>query len=579
MDEIKKEYLSTEREEARAFDKNELGKVRVAIAGGFSSYLKMIYIVRFFEWYFATDEAQSITWSGDFKVKQFTKMAFMLDEKGKEGICAVPVDIDAFDQKCVTKDMIQLAFKAIKYFLQNDIGEFVAKADLVNTMHLVEKQFMAGPLVVYKPENGLNDVSIKYEKGLLSGWAMTAFLGSSISYIIIKMAEQIARVDSVYKVTQGDDILYITQDIYGAGAIIAAMSLMKVPINAKKFFLGYNGRSAEFLRNIITPKGIYGYGCRALPSVMWRKPWSNEYVTEREMANTIAAVWIKTARRFRQYDVEWLLLNIRNDLARALKKNGVQVEFLMHSLVINGGLGIDPIVLDYKIEWEERELTKKQIRKNDKIKKAFETNKSKNPIYVAIDRLGRNSIRAGVDQAFQAALITVSTQNTFRAIKSNARETMLVDLKEGRLSTLSSFVKTRMFAEYKLPKRSLPYKDNVIYSNALIQDFLDNRQYDKAIIYIYGTYDQIWDKVRKVFGYNILKQVILDRLKPTLRISVKFSEDLVSLIIGDFFRQWFNRQLVGQKVAHSKFEIFLHDLEYKQELIVERSVEGFVYAI
>nr|WAK77486.1 MAG: RNA-dependent RNA polymerase [Totiviridae sp.] len=119
-------------------------------------------------------------------------------------------------------------------------------------------------------------VHVKYEKGLLSGWRSTSFVGSLISALCCEHYVQslpgsiFAKPNlSVGYIVQGDDIILFssTHDLADS---VDHMRGLGVATHPSKCLIGQEG---DFLRAIYTRDGRKTYPMRSLRSLFYANPW------------------------------------------------------------------------------------------------------------------------------------------------------------------------------------------------------------------------------------------------------------------------------------------------------------------
>lgn len=323
---LRKEMLSESSELLNVNDKEEAGKVRIFISAGMTSFLKQAYIGEVLFQGLGGNQEQTVFWSVE---QRFERWKFILEKMG--GHLNLPADLSAFDQKAVSRQMIIILFNGILDVLV----DLVADAEYVQVMKLLILQYENKPFTIDEGEK------IVMEKGMPSGWYWTAFMDSVISWCYYK----ILITDSVYVMTQGDDIL---AQLHRRENFVRFWWLVKrynVEINAKKFYV--DNERAEYLRISFEKDGMFGYPARAIGSLLWRKPWNEDIKTLREKLEASLSSWKRLLNRSGiGVVVDWMLLDMRG-----IMNNKANVSQLIYTDRFNGGLGIgDDRELIFEIE-------------------------------------------------------------------------------------------------------------------------------------------------------------------------------------------------------------------------------------
>ena len=112
---------------------------------------------------------------------------------------------------------------------------------------------------------------MRWQKGLLSGWRLTALYGT-----LLNAAETLEALDRESQgerwtaVFQGDDVRLVTSYVDTAVRVAGRMNALGDDINLSKSFLS-NTRD-EFLRKVWRHNVVSGYPARAINSLLWRNP-------------------------------------------------------------------------------------------------------------------------------------------------------------------------------------------------------------------------------------------------------------------------------------------------------------------
>nr|UYL95662.1 MAG: RNA-dependent RNA polymerase [Hulunbuir Totiv tick virus 2] len=127
-------------------------------------------------------------------------------------------------------------------------------------------------------------VHIKYQKGLLSGWRSTSFVGSLVSALCCEHYVQsfprstFASQDlSIGYIVQGDDII-LYSSTHDLADSIDHMRGLGVATHPSKCLIGHEG---DFLRAIYTSEGRKTYPMRSLRSIFYANPWIEQRAFKR----------------------------------------------------------------------------------------------------------------------------------------------------------------------------------------------------------------------------------------------------------------------------------------------------------
>nr|QXV86492.1 RNA-dependent RNA polymerase [Totiviridae sp.] len=132
---------------------------------------------------------------------------------------------------------------------------------------------------------------IPYEKGFLSGWRMTSFLGSMVSQMISDYIFDTTPTP-FSSIVQGDDIIMYSTGKLDRDAIIRAAQKFGVIINQSKTTTGANG---EFLKYFYTPERVIGLPARGLRAIYYANPWLPT-VEVRSPKSVVDSWWVLLSR-------------------------------------------------------------------------------------------------------------------------------------------------------------------------------------------------------------------------------------------------------------------------------------------
>lgn len=268
--------------ECKPVVKNELGKIRLAIASNLESYIHESYLMfvyghDYIHWdYITLDES----------LKQEYTRIYDTQALLSEGKVCLPWDFAAFDHQVRTGEIqaILLAMKARSPISTHAIWDKViasySKATITDT---------SGDRI---PITG----------GLPSGQRITSLAGNVWNTIITTIA--IEDASKAYgkliipKVgVKGDDTYIIVNHIREAYFIRLAYASLNAQGNNAKFSV--RDTSYEFLRTSVYADKVVGWGNRAIPAITQRKPWGDEPWDPIYEVNVIADNIRNVGRRFK----------------------------------------------------------------------------------------------------------------------------------------------------------------------------------------------------------------------------------------------------------------------------------------
>jgi hypothetical protein len=260
------------------------------------------------------------------------------DIKGRVGL---PVDISKMDRNCnsnfwyIIVDIILDKLISVNVNNQEIVKELEYIKDHLSS---VEWYYSINTLASYGKD--LRKKWFPVVNGLVSGRGLTNILGSLFTLGLYFYCSR----SGIDKAAQGDDLNVILSSKDKAYKILDRYETIRENIiNKLKNSVNYGENSwTEFLKNIITSKGIYGYPVRTFKSILWRKP--NTKTDKEENVAEILDKWTTVIRRtcmvrsFKENIDMWYEL-VSKDISKELKINGILVKELLDTPSTYGGLG------------------------------------------------------------------------------------------------------------------------------------------------------------------------------------------------------------------------------------------------
>lgn len=268
---------------SRVFIKNEMAKLRLAVASNIEAYVTESYMLHL--WGHDFKSYQGVTLD-ETPSEQHTREVSMIKSL-QNGAYAFPFDYKAFDHQPTTDEVLAIV-------------DHIAKCVTNNLLPDQQQQFRPIAARIRKSYSNSylsgNILSQKFSGvqvlgGIPSGVRLTSVVGnlwnSAITYCVKQHVTQILGYDPFISVAlRGDDVailsnnplaLYLTRVVYAAVNAIGE--------DAK---LGISPAVCEFLRNEISVTGVRGWSCRSIGTLTQRKPWNPEPWSPHAEVSTLA---------------------------------------------------------------------------------------------------------------------------------------------------------------------------------------------------------------------------------------------------------------------------------------------------
>jgi hypothetical protein len=250
-------------------EKNELGKVRLAVASDLCTYLMMSYVnYCASEFYKSWDHGVS----GESAVEQYTRMADMLE------LCrtnwGMPFDYKAFDHQPETWEIQAIVSIMIRIAGLNcdDSDLRWISATIINGFDHAEQITRISKLKKANPEREyLVDLILRILGGLSSGLLITALVGTGWNLVATKINLKRNAFD-LPRYSKGDDTSLYSPDSSKLQRVEHMFRELNVEGGVGKYSILWGQN--EFLRTWFRDR-CYGYANRVIPGLMQQKPWSN----------------------------------------------------------------------------------------------------------------------------------------------------------------------------------------------------------------------------------------------------------------------------------------------------------------
>lgn len=333
---VKKLILKWERQNNKAIQKRERGKVRAVIAGDLGLYLRMSYVSHALEQIMRKHQHTTLFMSTADQLRLWIRMG---KSSSRQDEVLMPIDQAAFDHM-VTRRMLRIVDEEQLAFLRRRVLNAAVIAD-------IEKVYAR---IRYSLDGGFVSVGKKrfpYEKGVLSGWRWTALYDTVVNAgELLAFAETIKSHTGVFPlldwVCQGDDV---RTALHSYGEAVALWSLFDrggFIVNPTKFFIKQN--ADEFLRQVAWRGRVGGYPARAVGALVWRNPISREALKGE----------LRVRETYKSWETFFSRMGNRNDrlmIADVTGSSGISAEQLLElerTPAAVGGLGVD---ICYTGEW------------------------------------------------------------------------------------------------------------------------------------------------------------------------------------------------------------------------------------
>lgn len=325
--------LETTSEVNRGFEKTEVGKVRVAVAGDMGTYMGMSWILKMYG-------SGYDHWRGSTLGEKGVAIAMrrlLWWNATSRRLWAMPYDFDGFDHQ-PSLDEVWLCWDHIC----NRVAP-LCKGD--DQFEIIRRNTLAGikdcKLTWYEQiHEGKAQVQVtrQVKGGLNSGLRVTTIVGNmwnaaSFDCVIAKTKANLGFLD-LYSV-RGDDTAVWDERPERLQRLFAGTQELGLRAGKGKF--GITLSSCEFLRERVTPSGWSGYAGRALVAVMQRKPWDPAPYSPYTTVSAYSSALCQVARRLRRTPgrIEGLLME--RQCSKWASKHDAPVQLIWSPPSVGGG--------------------------------------------------------------------------------------------------------------------------------------------------------------------------------------------------------------------------------------------------
>lgn len=319
-----------------AIEKNELGKIRIAVASDIETYLRQAWILYLCNhWY--------VHWPGstieEGTTLQYRRMVEMLETVKTHW--SLPFDYAGFDHQPWAEEVLILVR------LVHERGAravpLEGMAEYRKICELDELGFKNATLAVKETAGGETKEKVfPVTGGVMSGLRYTTLLGNGWNTVMTRISKDYLEAAgvpaNVVSWIRGDDSAIFTPSYFEALLMRQALQTVGAIGNDEKF--GIHGHATEFLRTWYAER-CYGYPGRMIPNLVQRKPWSAEPLNPADQWTVYRGIIDALIRR--GCDVEACELVWDTLASRYCSKYNVPRSFFGTPRAM-GGLGVEEFV-------------------------------------------------------------------------------------------------------------------------------------------------------------------------------------------------------------------------------------------
>lgn len=324
------ELSETGKQVSKAFAKNELGKVRIAVCSDIGTYLLMSWFCHvcgssYKSWKWTTRNE-----TGTTKLTRMQKMVHAL----RLGLFGMAWDYKGFERQVRTAVMIDM----LEHFAV--VGDALIPDGMRVEFEKLKKILLDSfnDAILVSPD-GKN--VFKVTGGLQSGLFITSSTGDAVGLSAAEAALSLLATLGIERIPddlvwiQGDDASYVDGWVPKLQLIDWVLDAMDWRAATGKF--GITTGRTEFLRVAVTSTGCRGYIARAIASLTQRKPWSDSPPTQMDEIEALVDAANTVYRRGGS--------NIGDKLLRIWCRKHKVSYIVARTPRIHGGLGLSEPIL------------------------------------------------------------------------------------------------------------------------------------------------------------------------------------------------------------------------------------------
>jgi hypothetical protein len=322
---------------------DEPAKIRTIVVGDQRTYLLMAYIYYYFMSAITNCKRLPLTWSA---AKRAERLKDFARASQNSNTVKVPLDQSDFDANVSLDLVIDILVWMVRVAAaragRNSEWVMLFGSRLVEALN-------GGMLIVEQP--GKPDVQIPIDRGVLSGWLITALLDALANYVQfeeIREAMLIPEVQIPVNEFFGDDVNCETRSEEVAVALIEGYRQYGLEVNPSKFWI--SRERGEFLRLVSYEGGVRGYPARTITGLLFFKPNSQP---ERGAAALQGRLESWTRLISRGADKASVMSLLYKEVSRILEVENEVARKIVHTPKAAGGLGMTPFTNEWwGINWE-----------------------------------------------------------------------------------------------------------------------------------------------------------------------------------------------------------------------------------
>jgi hypothetical protein len=317
FDKLVSSLTEKKKDVSKVIQKLEAGKARAVINAGLESFLKMDFLSQWVDDGFKGSEISSLFCGNKYLMNKWSTISQSCSNQNWK----VPLDQSEFDHQ-ITSDMIFILIEETKNVVPKEEHEVL-------------------DAMWYGIKNGevkiTDEIVIKWEKGVLSGWRWTALWDTICNYAELQMAKDLSNstTEVIDEMVQGDDDRVEVLDLSTVLGLISAYNCLELEINPSKFFVSTT--RDEYLRVVFQKGKCIGYPARSINSVLWKKPTAAEELPGDMKIRSTIRNWVSLSNRLEAKDVyKYDMLNDISGMLQISRKEVVRVIVTPASV---GGIG------------------------------------------------------------------------------------------------------------------------------------------------------------------------------------------------------------------------------------------------
>lgn len=330
--------------------KRELGKPRMVISGDMSNYLRQGYIAYWLDDVLRGHPHTTLYYNKQQMLTMWTQMIQNTVPLGHDTQTKnMTLDESKFDHM-VNNSMLKIKYKAISMFV-TDRCESTMQQDILQAINITVDSTLTANRghIIVRHKTHVSRVIIN--NGLLSGWRLTAYLGTMSNYakviafrivVVLRTSERYdPAADPINDFTsQGDDLRSRVKSLLHGKCFSMLYQEAGFQVHPRKYFI--SSHADEFLRKVaLYGEKLIGYPARGVSVLVFRNPAKSDMLQGEMRIREMVASWMVVVRRSGNFSSK-IRAMITRDVARANAVSKASVSAFMHAPTSFGGMGIQP---------------------------------------------------------------------------------------------------------------------------------------------------------------------------------------------------------------------------------------------